>query len=124
MAKKPSKTSNFDQIATQGRKTKGVQNLSDFMPDPTHRRLDEMIDETIYIWKIEPMGSDQYGEGFKIHFKDMPNAVASYTAAIFGEYVKPQIEAVYVATNKSSRISLDSPVKATIRKAGRTYRFE
>lgn len=109
----------------EGRNTlKGVQNFSDFVGDDSHKRLDEMIDQTIYITKIEPVTSDTYGAGYRIHFKDLPNARDTYTASIFGQYTVPQIERVYKLTNNGSRVSSDSPIKATIRKAGRSYRFE
>lgn len=124
MTTKKKANTNFEQIKGGSRRKQGVQNLADFLPENDHKRLDEMIDQTIYIWKIEPQTSEKYGEGFKIWFKDLPNARDSYTASIYGQYVVPQLNAVWVGSNKGSRISLDSPVKATIRQAGRTYRFE
>lgn len=102
----------------------GVQNFSDFTGETNHKRFDEMIDQTIYIVKIEPLASDTFGQGYRVHFKDLPNARETYTASVFGQYTVPQIENVYKLTNKGSRVSSDSPIKATIRKAGRSYRFE
>jgi hypothetical protein len=106
------------------RSRKGVQNFADFAGDPTHVRFDEMIDQVIYIVKIEPQTSEKFGSGFKVWFKDLPNAAATQDAAVYGQYVVPQLENLYNLTNKGNRISLDSPIKTTIRQAGRTYRFE
>lgn len=115
---------NYEQVQQSGRNRPHVQSFADFLGEPTHKRFDQMLDQTIYIVKLEVQASDTYGSGFKVHFKDMPNARDTYTAACYGQYVVPQLEALYQATNEGKRISLDSPIKTTIRKAGNTYKFE
>ncbi len=102
-----------------------VQQFKDYVTgDASHKRFDEMIDETIYIIKLEPIGSDTYGPGYKVWFKDLPPAKETYTAACFGQYVVPQLEQLYHATHDGKTISLSSPVRTVIRKAGNTYHFE
>lgn len=107
-------------------KVKGykVQQFAAYQSEPEHKRFDTMYDETIYIIKIEPLKSDEFGEGYKVWFKDMPNAKATYTAACFGAYVLPQLEDLYNLSHKGKLINPENPVQTTIRKAGRTYRFE
>ena len=106
------------------RHKKEVQNFADFQGDESHRRFDQMIDETIYIVKLEISASDTYGPGFKVYFKDIPGAKQTYDCNVYGQYVVPQLENLYQATVQGSEISLDSPVRTTIRKAGNTYKFE
>lgn len=105
-------------------KKHGVRAFAEFVPDSTHKRLDEMIDQTIYIVKIEPLSSDAYGEGMKIWFKDLPNARETCTAACFSSFVLPSLQNMYTLTHDGAQISLDSPIKATIRQAGKSYRLE
>lgn len=125
MATKKSKGTNFDQIHKQGGSTrKGVQNFGDLVAAGNHVRLDEYDGETIYIGKIEPIHSETYGEGFKITFRDMPNAKDSYTASSFGQGPVAQLAELYRMTNEGKRLSSDSPIKTKVVKAGRTYRFE
>lgn len=101
-----------------------VQKFSDYQPESDHKRLDQMIDQTIYIIKIEPLASEEYGSGFKLWVKDMPNAKDTYTVACFGAYVVPVLDNLYNLSHKGKLINPENPVQTTIRKAGRTYRFE
>ena len=103
---------------------KGVQNFADFQGEETHKRFDTMIDQTIYIVKLEPSASDTYGGGWKVYFKDIPGEKATYDCNVYGQYVVPQLDSLYQMTNNGERISLDSPIRTTIRKAGKTYKFE
>lgn len=103
---------------------KGVQNFADFQGEETHKRFDTMIDNTIYIVKLEPSFSDTYGEGWKVYFKDIPGEHVTYDCNVYGQYVVPQLKILYDLTNSGARISLDSPVRTVIRKAGKTYKFE
>jgi len=103
---------------------KGVQSFAQFVPANEHKRFDEMIDQTIYITKIEPLFSDSFGEGYKLWFRDLPNAKAEYTAAVFSQFVVPVLKNMYILTHDGKQINLDNPVKATIRKAGKSYRLE
>lgn len=102
-----------------------VKNLSDIVPDSNeHRRLDEMIDQTIYIVNIEPVHSADYGDGFKLFFKDMPNEVATYTAASFSPYNQGQLQGLYDATHNGDKLLPATCVKARIVAAGKSYRLE
>ena len=125
MAAKPKtqKAKDVKDITTI-RKRKGIQNFSDFQGEESHKRFDTMIDQTIYIVKIAPVASDTYGPGYKVHFKDIPGENATYDCNVYGQYVVPQLDNLYAATVQGSEISLDSPVRTTIRKAGNTYKFE
>ena len=109
---------------TPGSRRNGVQNFSDFAGEETHKRFDKMIDETIYIVKLETMTSDQYGGGFKVYFKDIPGEKLTYDCSVFGAYPAQQLANLYQATNNGERISLDSPVRTVIRSAGKSYKFE
>lgn len=124
MKTKQAKATNYEQVTQGGKRRAGVQNFSDFASDDTHVHLQDMADQTIYIVKLEPLASDEYGAGFKLWFKDLPNAKATSTAGVFGQFPVAQLENLYNLTNKGERISLTSPVKTIIRKAGKTYRFE
>lgn len=106
------------------RKGKGVQSFSAFQSEQGHRKLTDYFDRQIYIVKIEPLHSDEYGEGYKLYFKEAPKAKETLTAAIFGQYVVPQLDDLYQLSHQGKLISLDSPVETTIRKAGKTYHFE
>lgn len=101
-----------------------VQNFADLQGEATHRRFDEMIDETIYFTALENMKSDQYGDGYKVHFKELPNAKETFTAACFGQYIVPVLDGLYASTNQGENITEQNPVKVIIRKAGKSYRFE
>lgn len=103
---------------------KGVQNFADFAGEQTHRRFDEMLDQTIYIVKLETMTSDTYGAGFKVYYKDIPGEKATYDCSVFGKYPVEQLANLYTMTLDGSRISLDSPVRTVIRAAGKSYKFE
>ena len=124
-AKKPAtlKMSDIKQSG-MGKSRNGVQNFADFLGEETHKRFDTMIDQTIYIVKLEPSGSDTYGTGWKVYFKDIPGEKATYDCNVYGQYVVPQLDSLYQMTNNGERISLDSPVRTTIRKAGNSYKFE
>ncbi len=125
MSTKKAGKSNFDQIHKQGgARRSGVQNFGDLVAAGNHVRLDEYDGETIYISKVEPIKSETYGEGFKITFKDMPNAKDTYTASSFGQGPVAQLAELYRMTNEGKRLSSDSPIKTKVVKAGRTYRFE
>lgn len=112
---------------SKGNKVKGdpkVRRFSDFVAGDNHRRFDEYIDRDVYIIKIEPQTSEQYGEGFKVWFKEAVKAKDTYTAAVYGQYVVPQLDELYKVTHDGKLINPDNPVMVTIRKAGKTYRFE
>lgn len=122
-AKRNLRMSDIKETGTR-RTTKGVQNFSDFAGEQTHRRFDEMIDQTIYIVKLEPMTSDTYGAGFKVYYKDIPGEKATYDCSVFGKYPCEQLVNLYTMTLEGSRISLDSPIRTVIRAAGKSYKFE
>ena len=124
MKNKPPRTTNYEQLTKGSSKHKGVQNFADFVGESSHKRFDEMDGQTIYIVKLEVFPSDKFGAGYRVHFKDLPNARETYTASCFGEYIVPVLDNVYKLTHDGKMISLDSPIKTTFRKAGRTYRFE
>ena len=109
---------------TPGKRRSGVQNFSDFAGEETHKRFDQMIDSTIYIVKLDTMTSEQYGAGYKVHFKDIPGEKVTYDCSVFGEYPCQQLANLYQLTNNGERISLDSPVRTVIRAAGKSYKFE
>lgn len=124
MAKtKTLKMQDIKNVETNSRR-KGVQNFADLAGEETHRRFDNMIDQTIYIVKLEIMVSEKYGGGYKVYFKDMPGEKATYDCSVFGEYPCRQLDNLYQSTNDGSRISLDSPVRTNIRPAGKSYKFE
>lgn len=100
-----------------------VQNFSDYNIDDAHVRFDEMIDATIYIVKLELLTGTQFGDGFRVHFKDLPNAADTQTASCFGVGITPQLKSLYNLTHDGKLISLTSPIKAKIIQAGRSYKF-
>jgi hypothetical protein len=103
----------------------GVKNFADVVPaSDKHRRFDEMIDQTIYIVNIEPMFSEQYGAGFRIWAKDMPNEQDSFTVASFSQYNRDQLQALYNATHNGDKLLPNTCVKAVVRAAGKSYRLE
>lgn len=95
-----------------------------YLESEDHRRFDEMIDQTIYVTKIDPLASDQYGAGFKVWFKDMPNEKGVMTASTFGAGPVAQLSGLYEQMRKGGSIPSGVYVKLTIKAAGRSYRFE
>jgi hypothetical protein len=105
--------------------TPRVKNFADVVPaTDNHRRFDEMIDQTIYIVNIEPMFSEQYGAGFRIWAKDMPNEQDTFTVASFSQYNHDQMQALYNATHNGDKLLPNTCVKAVVRAAGKSYRLE
>ena len=124
MTAKP-KTLKMKDIKNVSPKTKlKLHDFNEPDPDWLHVRLDVMTDQTIYIVKLEQITSDDYGPGYKLHFRDIPGAKQGYTAACFGLIVDRQLEPLYVDSHMSADISEKKPFKVTVRKAGRSYRFE
>lgn len=105
----------------------GVQDFGSFMPEQSHFKLTDFDGRAIYIVKLEPKFSDAYGDGYLIHFKDFPNAAQTMTAFCAGAIPKPQLDALYQATNEGRRISIASPVGCRIEvvktKGGNSYKF-
>lgn len=120
------KPRNLDMSTIKGgsRNRKGVQNLSDYVEGEVSTQLSSLKDQTIYIVKLQPMKSDQYGDGFKIWYKDFPNAVDTLKAHTFGMVTVPVLDQLWHNTNEGKRISLDSPIKATVRVNGRATTLE
>lgn len=115
---------NMEQIESGAKSRKGVQTLDAFYTPEPFIRLDEMIDQSLYLVKLEPITSEQFGEGFRLYLKDYPNAAETMTAATFGMNTVRILDQVWENSNHGERISLDSPVKLTVRKAGRSITFE
>jgi hypothetical protein len=111
-------------IATSGRKSKGVHKLSDFVTGEQSAQLSTLKDQTIYIVKLEPMSSEQFGDGFKIWYKDFPNAKETLQAHTFGQVTVPTLAQLYQNTHQGKLISLDSPIQATVKVSGRTTTLE
>lgn len=101
-----------------------VVNGANYLQTEEHYRFDEMIDHTIYVTKIDVLASDQYGTGFKVWFKDMPDEQGIMTASTFGAGPCAQLVTLYEAMKKGGTIPPGTYVKLTIRQAGRSYRFE
>lgn len=124
MAKpKTLKMSDIKQTGGSKRRT-GVQNFADIVPQEENKHFQDMADQTIYIVKLERREGTQYGNGYVVSFKDLPNARDTYTTGVFGEYPTKQLDSLFAMTHEGRTISLDSPVKTTIRQAGKTYKFE
>lgn len=100
-----------------------VQNFADFQNDNSHKRFDEMVGQTIFIIKLEPLKSKTFGNGYRVHFKEERGSPDTFTGSVFSKYVVPQLDNVYALTNNGSRLSITSPIKATIEQAGKSYRF-
>lgn len=115
---------NAPQLESGLRSKKGVQLLSTYYTEEPFYRLDEMIDQTIYIVKLKKLQSEQFGDGFKIWFKDLPNAKETGQCATFGMNTVRILQQVYANSHEGAWISLDSPVKITVRKAGRSITLE
>ena len=111
-------------IKSVGRKGKGVRKLSDFVTDDQSAQLSTLKDQTIYIVKLEPMKSEQFGDGFKIWYKDFPNAKDTLQAHTFGQVTTPKLAQLYQNSHQGKLISLDSPVQTTVRVSGRTTTLE
>ena len=114
----------FSKIKTVGRKGKGVHKLSDFVTGEQSAQLSTLKDQTIYIVKLEPMKSEQFGDGFKIWYKDFPNAKETLQAHTFGQVTVPTLAQLYENTHQGKLIALDSPVVTTVRVSGRTTTLE
>ena len=103
---------------------KGVRNFSDFVPYSNHVALSDLDGQTIYIVKLEPMESENFGHGYKIYFKDLPNAQETQTAASFSKVLVPVLDEVYRLTHEGREISLTSSLKAKVVVSGRTVNLE
>lgn len=121
-AKVPNTTDTKPYVSN--RKTKGVQEFSQFAGENTQKQMKEYDGVTIYIVKLERKFSDTYGDGFIVTFGEMPNATVKYTAGVFGQYPAAQLEKVYVNSHDGRLISPESPIRTTIRKIGNSYKFE
>jgi len=119
-------TLNVNSIKSVGTQSKkhGVQNFADYQGATTHYRFDQMLDQTIYIVNLERMSSENFGSGFKVFYKDLPNTRDTYDCCVFGAYPVQQLESLYTLSHDAATISYESPVKTTIRAAGKSYRFE
>lgn len=95
-----------------------------YLQTEQHFRFDEMDGHTIYITKIEQLTSEQFGSGFKVWFKDMPNELGVMTASTFGAGPCAQLIPIFQQMQKGGSIPAGTYIKLTIRKAGRSYRFE
>lgn len=129
-SKKPA-TLSMKDIKSVGKKTNKrtsgavrVQKFADYQTESGHVRLDEMIDETIYIVKIEPQQSKDYGEGYKLTFALDARSSEYKTASCYGAYVVPALADLYKLSHDGKLISPNNPVETTIRQAGKTYKFE
>lgn len=101
-----------------------VREFSDFAGEPTHVKLQDHLDETLYIVKVEPISSETFGEGFRLHWRDMPNAAVTYTSSVLGDYPVQQLRGAFAQEGLMESITELSPMRVTIRAAGRSYRFE
>lgn len=103
-----------------------VKRFGDIVPsgDEFHRKFTDMYDQTIYIVNIDPIFSDQYKDGYRVYFKDMPNEQDTYNATCFGTYVVPQLKRLYDVTHNGGKLLPNTCVQTVIRQAGNTYRFE
>lgn len=101
-----------------------VQKFSDFVIPSNHVNLQDLDGQTIYIVKLEPLHSESFGDGYKIHFKDLPNAKDTYTASPFSKVLVPVLDGVYQMTNNGARISLTSPIQAKVVMVGRVLTLE
>lgn len=115
------------QIEPKAARRKGLQSFSALVPDQEQFRFIDHPDETFYIVKLESKPSDKYGVGYLVHVKDMPNAVKTMKAGVYGSIPAAQLDALYQATKDGTRISLDSPVPVKIEavqtKNGPSYKF-
>lgn len=119
--------SNWEQIVKQGKKSRKpvVTPLSQVVKtQEDHRRFDEMYDQTVYIVNIEPIKSADFGDGFKLWCKDMPNEQGTFTVSSFSQYNREQLQALYDATHNGDKLLPNTCVKAVVRQAGNTYRLE
>lgn len=115
---------NMEDIKKTIHARKGVQKLSDYVAGETSSQLSALEGQTIYIVKLQPMQSGEFGDGFKIWYKDLPNARDTLQAHTFGQIVVPVLSALYANTHNGAMISLDSPVMVTVRKSGRSTIIE
>lgn len=130
-SKSPSaaKTLKVSQIKTvsPSSKRKGVQDFGDLVPESVAHQLLEYAGTSIYIVKLEQKFSNNYGDGYIVHFKDFPNSTEIMTAGCYGSVPAKQLDALFQATNGGSRISLDSPIGARIVEVpttkGMSYKF-
>jgi hypothetical protein len=109
----------ISKITGTKKSRKGVQPLSNFIPVDEAVQMSSLVGETMFIVKLEPTQSDQYGEGFNVWYKETPTSKETLHAYTYGTMTVPILKMVYEQTNKGERISLDSPVRATVQQAGR-----
>jgi len=102
----------------------GVRKIGDFIPVSNHVSLSSMAGQTIYITKLEPIHSESFGEGYKLTFKDFPNAKDEMTAAPFGAAIVPILAGVYDATNNGALVTEKSPLQAKIVLHGKVLSLE
>lgn len=127
MAKpKTLKMSSFKVISSSKRRT-GVQDFGDLVPEDTKGSLVDYAGQTIYIVKLERKEGTQYGNGYVVSYKDLPNAAETMTAGVFGVVPLKQLDVLWQITHEGKTISLDSPVGAVIEevptKHGMSYKF-
>lgn len=126
MKQKTLQVKNIKHVDTNKRRS-GVQDFGDLVPEDVKTNFGSFAGRTIYIVKLEPKSSPNYGEGYVVSFKDFPNAAETMTTGVFGVIPAKQLDALWQATNEGHRISLDSPVATTIEEVptskGMSYKF-
>lgn len=116
-------TKDITVVGTKG-KRHGVSNFGDLVGKDAHVQLRDYDGQVIYIVKLENLPSVNFGDGYRVTFGDMPNAKDLYTAGVYGQYPKAQLDALYAATSNGNQINRDNAVRVKIVKAGNSYRFE
>ena len=109
------------------RRPKGMQRFSDLVPEAEKLSFVDHDGETFYIVKVEKKFSNNYGDGYVVSVKDLPNAKETRTTGVYGMIPAKQMDSLYAATVEGSQISLDSPVPVKIEvvktSKGDSYRF-
>jgi len=112
------------QKVNRGLSKPTIRDFSSFMGPNNHRHLLDMIDETIFIVGITPDVSKNFGVGYQLDFVMNPDDDHVLTANIYGIYVVPMLDKLYNASDQGRNINKKHPVKTTIRKVGKSYKFE
>lgn len=106
---------------------KGMQSFSALVPEAEKFSFADHPGETFYIVKLEKKFSNNYGDGYVVSVKELPNAAQTLTAGVYGAIPAKQMDALYQATHEGSRISLDTPVPVKVEEVptskGMSYRF-
>lgn len=117
--------SNFEQISGN-KKGKGFakSNLQNLIQIPRSVKLQDYVGSVVGIVRLEPIESDQYGNGYHVSIVTEVGQTIPDECGVFSVGVVPTLDALYEATDSGTNLSIEKPVYASVVAAGRSYRLE